>query len=1164
MSVDKLAHINLVGKVCAELERAIQINDKDLAEFLIHLAREAKDLAGFQKSLQENEAEFEQPVIETIYSLVCAHTPSKRGSALADPNAPQLSGLKGLDVEDYRAHHAHKEEARAFPALALPDGVRSRDFEAKDRPMSNVLAVYEKEEQREHTAPSHHHDRHAPPAPTTGAQPYMNPDRMKYISERDDREGRDRDYNRDRDYGSSRYSEPSSFRMIDPTTSTPQPYTVYSATVTRISENMAWVSLSGFPEEWEGILDRSAITYDNARVNIREKLREKQSVFVKVLSIVGRKVTVSMRDVDQTTGKDLRPTTRGQGQSSLTGISSTGSSGRDRRDDSGRPMHRVSSRERWERQQLLNSGVQGNVMDVTLQGDLEEAQEDVDIEITEAEPAFLKGQTRMGLESAVSDAVRVVRMPEGSLHRAALTQAALTKERREVREQQKQQMQDSVPMDISKGWEDPLATTVDRRLAGELRSVGAGAAVKQAVPEWKQAMLGGAVTYGKVTSLSIKEQRESLPIFALRRQLLDAVAANQVLVVIGETGSGKTTQMMQYLAEEGYTAGGKVIACTQPRRVAATSVAKRVAEEVGCSLGAEVGYSIRFEDCTSSETVLKYMTDGMLLRELLVNPDLSRYSVIMLDEAHERTINTDVLFGLLKAAMKRRKDLKLIVTSATLDAEKFSAYFGNCPIFSIPGRLYPVTVLYAQQPEPDYLEAALLTVMQIHLTQPPGDILLFLTGKEEIDTACEILFERCKQLGKRVPPLDVLPVYSALPSEIQSKIFDPAPRGTRKCVVATNIAEASLTIDGIYYVVDPGFCKLKVYDPKLGMDTLQVTPISQASANQRAGRAGRTGPGKCYRLYTEQAFRTELLPSTVPEIQRTNLGNTVLMLKAMGINDLLGFDFMDPPPANTLVMALQQLYTLGALDEEGLLTRMGRRMAELPLEPMLSKVLMTSIDMGCSDEICSIVAMLSVDEVFYRPKDKQAQADSKRAQFFRPEGDHLTLLAVYDGWVKSGESNAWCQERYVTARTMRKAAEVRKQLVTIVERQGFKLQSCGKNIKKVCMCIAAGYFSQAAKKNGQEGYQTLLEQQQVFVHPSSSLFNKQPEWLLYHKLVLTSKEYMHECMVVDPRWLTELAPQMFQKCDATTMSRRKKKERLQPLFDRYNAPDAWRLSKRKG
>lgn len=505
-------------------------------------------------------------------------------------------------------------------------------------------------------------------------------------------------------------------------------------------------------------------------------------------------------------------------------------------------------------------------------------------------------------------------------------------------------------------WEDPMPESGERHLAQELRGVGLAA---YDMPEWKKDAFGKAPTFGQRSKLSIQEQRQSLPIYKLKNELIQAVNNNQVLVVIGETGSGKTTQMTQYLAEAGYTSKGR-IGCTQPRRVAAMSVAKRVAEEFGCRLGEEVGYAIRFEDCTSPETVIKYMTDGMLLREILVDEDLVSYSVIMLDEAHERTIHTDVLFGLLKGLLQRRKDMRLIVTSATLDAEKFSTYFFDCPIFTIPGRTFPVEILYTKQPETDYLDAALITVMQIHLTEPEGDILLFLTGQEEIDTACQILYERIKGLGPSVPELIILPVYSSLPSEMQTRIFDPAPPGTRKVVVATNIAEASLTIDGIFYVVDPGFGKQKVYNPKLGLDSLVITPISQASARQRAGRAGRTGPGKCYRLYTESAYRNEMLPTAVPEIQKTNLGMTTLTLKAMGINDLLAFDFMDPPPAQALISAMEQLYNLGALDEEGLLTKLGRKMAEFPLEPPLSKMLIASVDLGCSDEVLTIIAMLQV------------------------------------------------------------------------------------------------------------------------------------------------------------------------------------------------------------
>ena len=616
--------------------------------------------------------------------------------------------------------------------------------------------------------------------------------------------------------------------------------------------------------------------------------------------------------------------------------------------------------------------------------------------------------------------------------------------------------------------------------------------------------------------MTIKQQRESLPVFKFRKQLLEAVVGNQLLIVVGDTGSGKTTQLTQFLAEAGYANHG-MIGCTQPRRVAAMSVAKRVSEEVGCELGREVGYTIRFEDRTSPETKIKYMTDGMLQREILLDPNLKRYSVIMLDEAHERTIATDVLFGLLKKTLQRRPDLKVIVTSATLDADKFSEYFNQCPIFSIPGRTFPVEIMYSREPEEDYLDAALTTVMQIHLTEPPGDILLFLTGAEEIDTSCEVLFERMKALGPSVPELIILPVYSALPSEMQSRIFDPAPPGSRKVVIATNIAETSITIDQIYYVIDPGFVKQNAYDPKLGMDSLVVTPISQANAKQRAGRAGRTGPGKCFRLYTEAAYQSEMLPTSIPEIQRQNLAYTILMLKAMGINDLLHFDFMDPPPTNTMLTALEELYALSALDDEGLLTRLGRKMADFPMEPALAKVLIASEDMGCSEEMLSIVAMLSVQTVFYRPREKQQQADQKKAKFHDPHGDHLTFLNVYNAWKASRYSDPWCFENFIQKRQIARARDVRQQLVSIMERYRHQIVSCGRNTLKVRQALCSGFFRNSARKDPQEGYKTLIEGTPVYMHPSSALFGKPAEHLIFHTLVMTTKEYMHCATVIEPK-----------------------------------------------
>lgn len=305
--------------------------------------------------------------------------------------------------------------------------------------------------------------------------------------------------------------------------------------------------------------------------------------------------------------------------------------------------------------------------------------------------------------------------------------------------------------------------------------------------------------------------------------------------------------------------------------------------------------------------------------------------------------------------------------------------------------------MFSKNPCEDYVDAAVKQVMQIHLSHPAGDILVFMTGQEDIEVTCSVLNERIEQLDD-VQPLAVLPIYSQLPADLQAKIFEKSENSARKVIVATNIAETSLTVDGIMYVVDTGYCKLKVYNPKIGMDALQITPVSQANANQRSGRAGRTGPGRCYRLYTETAFRTELFENTIPEIQRTNLANICLLLKSLGVRNLLEFEFIDPPPQETILNSMYQLWVLGGFDDTGGLTRVGERMAQFPLDPSLSKMLISSAELGCSAEVLTIVSMLSVPSVFYRPKERAEEADAARERFFVGESDHLTLLHLYQQW----------------------------------------------------------------------------------------------------------------------------------------------------------------------
>ncbi|KAL7167887.1 hypothetical protein ACSBR2_038344 [Camellia fascicularis] len=1170
----KLEYLSLVSKVCTELESHLGFGDKVLAEFITEMGRNCETVEEFDSMLKENGAEMPDYFVRTLLTIIHAILPPKSKSKSAkdskkDGSEGMKSSFPGLSIEDSRARVKELEreieiETREHRGDGEEEEIRKRRDRDRERDRGHRDRRERHRGERERYDRSGRGERH-----------------------RDgDEEDRVRDGDRHERHRRDGYEEDGDNREVDDDrrdrrdggyySNEPELYQVYKGRVSRVMDTGCFVQLNDFRGK-EGLVHVSQMA--NRRIgNTKDVVKRDQEVYVKVISMSGQKLSLSMRDVDQDTGKDLLPLKKSSdndpfrtnpsgsnngGPMTRTGLSGIRITEEDDAVPSRRPLKRMSSPEKWEAKQLIAAGVldaRENPMDDEDGDGLlyqeEGAEEELEIELNEDEPAFLQGQSRYSMDMSP---VKIFKNPEGSLSRAAALQSALIKERREVREQQQRTMLDSIPKDLNRPWEDPMPETGERHLAQELRGVGLSA---YDMPEWKKDAFGKALTFGQRSKLSIQEQRRNLPIFKLKNELIQAVHDNQVLVVIGETGSGKTTQVTQYLAEAGYTTKGK-IGCTQPRRVAAMSVAKRVAEEFGCRLGEEVGYAVRFEHCTGPDTVIKYMTDGMLLIEILIDENLSQYSIIMLDEAHERTIHTDVLFGLLKQLVKRRPDLRLIVTSATLDAEKFSGYFFNCNIFSIPGRTYPVEILYTKQPESDYLDASLITVLQIHLTEPEGDILLFLTGQEEIDHACQCLYERMKGLGKNVPELIILPVYSALPSEMQSRIFDPAPPGKRKVVVATNIAEASLTIDGIYYVIDPGFAKQNVYNPKQGLDSLVITPISQASAKQRAGRAGRTGPGKCYRLYTESAFHNEMSPTSIPEIQRINLGMTTLTMKAMGINDLLSFDFMDPPSPQALIAAMEQLYSLGALDEEGLLTKLGRKMAEFPLDPPLSKMLLASVDLGCSDEILTIIAMIQTGNIFYRPREKQAQADQKRAKFFQPEGDHLTLLAVYEAWKAKNFSGPWCFENFVQSRSLRRAQDVRKQLLTIMDKYKLDVVSAGKNFTKIRKAITAGFFFHAARKDPQEGYRTLVENQPVYIHPSSSLFQRQPDWVIYHELVMTTKEYMREVTVVDPKWLVELAPRFFKVADPTKMSKRKRQERVEPLYDRYHEPNSWRLSKRR-
>lgn len=1240
-AINQLKEIFLLNKVVKELEISTGLkkeNEEDkkmlniLANFVIDLCVKSKNLDEFIRKLNENESDFPLTAVQNLFRMI------KEVKGSGEEQKKGMIEDREEDNNEDDDFHANllSEEAKGiltkkFASLAIPNrnkeeldlemGVIFEDEEKKadklEEKVRNVeispVRIHRKEDKDENLRKREKESRDRKRSRSRDRKKRRDRSKSRSKSKSDSRKHKKRKYSRSlssdvpRERKTSKIDEQRQIsNQINPLpVEEVKVGQIYSGRVTNIQPYGCFVRLDipGVATERNTGNTRNARNTPNCRMkeglvhigqirkfprveDIREVIRPNQEVKVKIISMENGKISLSMKDVDQTTGEDLTnqpPKSSYLNKTSIYSEFDFSDLNEDTKFNPIRPNEvketkvgeltgisidtktevkskkRLSSPELWELNQLKHANALDYIDDplgVDAQEEDGELEENAEIELREEEPPFLKGQTaKAGIHFSP---IRIVKNADGPLQRAAIQQGELAKDRRELREQQQRSVLDNIPEEILNQFDDP-----NLPLKNRIQNIKEISKNQYDPVDWKKEPLVKKFQTTSRSLMSIKEQRESLPIFRLKEELIKTIDENRILVVIGETGSGKTTQMTQYLVEHGYAKYGK-IACTQPRRVAAMSVAKRVSEEFGCKLGEYVGYSIRFDDCCSQDTIIKYMTDGMLLREALIDKNLTQYSVIMLDEAHERTIHTDILFGLLKQALRVRNDLKLIVTSATLDADKFTAFFNNCPKFSIPGRTFPVEVFYAKETESDYLDAALITVMQIHLTEPRGDILVFLTGQEEIDTACQILNDRMEALGKDVPPMIILPVYSALPSDMQTKIFEPAPEGSRKCVIATNIAEASLTIDGIYYVVDPGYAKIKAYNPKIGMDSLVVAPISQSSAQQRAGRAGRTGPGKCYRLYTLESFQNEMLFTTIPEIQRTNLANTVLLLKAMGINDLINFDFMDPPPVQTLISAMEQLYNLGALDEEGLLTRLGRRMAEFPLEPQLSKMLLTSVDLGCSEEIITIVSMLSVQNIFYRPRDRQALADQKRAKFYHPDGDHLTLLNVYQMWKSNKCSYPWCHDNFIQARAMKKAEDIKKQLVAIMERYKLPVKNCGKDYDRVRKSITAGFFTHVARKDPKEGYKTLVDNQTIYIHPSSALFNKAPEWVVYHELVLTSKEYMRECTAIEPKWLVEVAGRFFKQCNPNFMSKRMRNERLEPLHNKYEDPNAWRLSKRRG
>ncbi|KAM8797452.1 putative ATP-dependent RNA helicase DHX40 [Eudromia elegans] len=658
----------------------------------------------------------------------------------------------------------------------------------------------------------------------------------------------------------------------------------------------------------------------------------------------------------------------------------------------------------------------------------------------------------------------------------------------------------------------------------------------------------------------------ALPIAKYRRALVQAVRERPFLIVTGETGSGKSTQLPKYLYEAGLAEHG-AIGVTQPRRVATLSVARRVAEEMGCALGSVVGYQVRFDDCSSEDTAIKYMTDGCLLRHILADPLLNKYSIIILDEAHERSLSTDILFGLLKKLFLEKKPLgrkqamKLVVMSATLEVDKLSEFFGHCSVLHIPGRNYPVQEIFCNLIGPRntggsaYVTEAIKVTLNIHLNEPRGDILVFLTGQIEIEKACDLLFQKAESIDYRYEVQDssiegllILPLYGSMSTDQQKRIFLPAPTGIRKCVVSTNIAATSLTIEGVRYVVDSGFVKQLNHNPRVGLDILEVVPISKSEATQRAGRAGRTSSGKSYRLYSREFWEQCMPDHTVPEIKRTSLTAVILTLKCLAVHDVIRFPYLDCPEERLILEALKQLYQCDAIDRRGHVTRLGEFLVQFPLPPNLTCAVIKAASLDCENLLLPIAAMLSVENVFIRPGEpqKQKEAELRHQELSSQVGgcnDFATLLNIFEQCKSSKSPSAWCHKYWIHWRALKTAFSVETQLREIITKlkqlpdfPKEKFEGSRTEILRRCLC--AGYFINVARRSVGRTFCTMDGHGSVvYIHPSSTLYDQetQLEWIIFHDVTVTSKIYVRTVCPIRYEWVKDLLPKL-HKIDAYELS----------------------------
>ncbi|CAD25996.1 possible PRE-mRNA SPLICING FACTOR (ATP-DEPENDENT RNA HELICASE) [Encephalitozoon cuniculi GB-M1] len=590
---------------------------------------------------------------------------------------------------------------------------------------------------------------------------------------------------------------------------------------------------------------------------------------------------------------------------------------------------------------------------------------------------------------------------------------------------------------------------------------------------------------------------------------------SQVLLIQGDTGCGKTTKIPKYLLRK----YGKIV-CSQPRRIAAVSIAKKVAVDMKGKIGEDVGYSIRFDDMSSGRTRLKYVTDGVLLREIKNDKHLKKYDVVIIDEAHERSVNIDILLGYLKSILSERKDLRVVIMSATLNSEKFASFF-RCQTVEIRHRMFPLEIFFLKKSDvADYVDEAMKTVVQIHRGEESGDILVFLTGRDEINSGREILME---VLGNDA---EVCCIYSTLSPEEQEAVFRKTKK--RKIVLATNIAETSITIEGVRYVVDSGRAKQMRYSASFGMDILEVVWISKAQAKQRAGRAGRTQAGKVFRMYSKEEYQ-KMDDNTTPEIFCCNLGKIVLELKSIGVDDIVNFNLIDKPDASNVKKALEMLYYLRAIGGDGKITSIGVKASTIPLDPELAVSLIVSSELGCLEDVSIIAAMLSVGNVWLDvPRYSQSYKAflGARAAHFDKRGDHFLLLKIYRRWEKTGFKISHLKRWFLNVKTMLQTVKIKKQLCSMFR------SPCKSDESGILPSLCAGYFMNVAKLVG-ESYVSIFNDTPCFIHYTSCMSRQNAKYILYHTLCRTGKEYARYCVGVTLEDLLKGANHMFAKVRKT-------------------------------